>query len=85
MNAIETGQKNIQSLLDTFDTTLDSRIIKLIKTYGLKVEDVNKALFDAVSSGVDSAEATEFLGQAAKLAIAESRKVEAKRVAKKKN
>lgn len=65
----ETGQLNVQSLLDQFDETLEKRSIKLMTTYGLKMEDVNKAMFDAVSAGVPAAELMEFMAASAKLAI----------------
>jgi len=65
----ETGQLNVQSLLDQFDKTLESRSIGLMTTYGLKMEDINKAMFDAVSAGVPAAELMGFMAASAKLAI----------------
>ncbi len=43
--------------------------IDTIRKYGLEVEDVNLALYDAISSNVKAAEATRFLDSAAKLAV----------------
>lgn len=47
---------------------LESGAIKIMQEYNLSIEDVNKSLFDSVSAGIEAADATEFLGTAAKLA-----------------
>lgn len=65
----EQGQLNVQTLLDDFNQSLSKDSIRLITQYGLAVEDLNKATFDAVSGGREAGEVTEFLGVAAKLAI----------------
>jgi TP901 family phage tail tape measure protein len=68
--AFETGQKNVQSLLETFDGNLERRTITIMKEYGLTIQDTNKSLFDAVSAGIPAAKATQFMAAAAKLATA---------------
>lgn len=65
----EKGQTNVQTLLDRTNSTLEGKSIKLMKQYGLQVADLNKALFDAVSAGVDGAESIDFLDTATQLAI----------------
>ncbi len=52
-----------------FREPLEKGAIQIIKDYGLAVEDVNKALFDAISAGVPAGNAIEFLNEAAKLSI----------------
>lgn len=42
---------------------------KIIGDYGLAVQDVNKALFDTISAGIDAGDSIMFLDEAAKLAI----------------
>lgn len=59
-----------QDEVTTFRTLLEEGSIKVVKDYGLAVEDVNKALFDAISAGVPAAEAIEFLNSSAELAVA---------------
>jgi len=56
---------------DTFNKhakDLEDGAIKIMQDYNLSIEDVNKALFDTVSAGVNAADATDFLASAAKLA-----------------
>jgi TP901 family phage tail tape measure protein len=56
---------------DTFNKhakDLEAGAIKIMQEFNLSIQDVNKALFDAVSAGVEAGEATEFLEQAARLA-----------------
>jgi TP901 family phage tail tape measure protein len=65
----EKGQANVQTLLERTDSTLEGKSIKLMKTYGLQVGDLNKSLFDAVSAGVDASKSVEFLDTATRLAI----------------
>jgi len=65
----ETGQTNVQTLLDEFDDTLSRKSIALVKQYGLEINDMNKALFDAVSAGVPVAESVDFLAEATQLAV----------------
>jgi len=65
----EKGQINVQTLLDRTNETLEGKTIQLMRNYGLQIADVNKALFDAVSAGVEGAKSVEFLETATQLAI----------------
>jgi len=67
--SFEQGQLAVQGLLDEWDDTIADRSIGLMREYGLQIQDTNKALFDAVSAGVDAGNSTEFLAEAAQLAI----------------
>ena len=66
---METGQFNVQTLLEDFNTTLEKDTIQLIRDFGTEVEDTNKALFDAVSAGIPAAKSIDFLREASILAI----------------
>lgn len=70
----ETTFTNVLTLLSSEDASrfggmLEQGSIDLVKQYGFEIQDVNKALFDAISAGVPAGEAIEFLNQSAKLAI----------------
>jgi TP901 family phage tail tape measure protein len=67
--AFERGQANVQTLLDSMNSSLSGQSIKLIRQYGLEIENTNKALFDAVSAGVPVGESIEFLDKANRLAV----------------
>ena len=71
----ERGVKNVTTLMSADDTgffkgDLFAGSIKLSKDFGFALDDVNKAMFNAVSAGVKGGEAIDFLGEAAKLAVA---------------
>ena len=71
----ERGVKNVTTLMNADDTgffkgDLFSGSIRLSKDFGFALDDVNKSMFNAVSAGVKGGEAIEFLGEAAKLAVA---------------
>lgn len=56
---------------DTFNENakdIEQGAIKVMQKYNLTIEDTNKALFDAVSAGIEAGNATQFLEQAARLA-----------------
>jgi len=65
----ETGQTNVQTLLTETNNTLAQDSIDLMVEYGLSVQDTNKALFDAVSAGVEAGDSVQFLGVATRLAV----------------
>mgnify|MGYP003624275561 FL=1 len=70
----EKGFTNILSLMssadiDKFGDTLKTGAIEVMQEFGLEIEDMNKALFDAVSAGVPAADAVDFLRVASELAI----------------
>lgn len=65
--AFEQGQLAVQGLLSQNNATLEQGTLKLMRVYGLEIQDVNKALFDAVSAGVSANESIGFLDTAAKL------------------
>lgn len=65
---------NVLTLLGTKDAEkfrepLKKGVVQIIKDYGLAFEDVNKALFDAISAGIPAAESIEFLNKTAILAV----------------
>ena len=65
---------NVLTLLDSdevsrFGSILEEGAIDLVKQYGFEIQDVNKALFDAISAGVPAGDAIAFLNESAKLAI----------------
>jgi len=65
---------NVLTLLDKaqikeFGGILERGADQIIKQFGLEAQDVNKALFDAISAGVGAGEAIEFLTASAKLAV----------------
>lgn len=60
---------NVQTLLDEQFETLAKDSKTVMRTYGLAIKDVNKAYFDAISAMIPAAEATEFMHDAARLAI----------------
>jgi regulator of replication initiation timing len=68
------GLFNVLTLLDDYTAEFEKAFGEaargLTVKYGLAIEDVNKALFDAVSAGVPAADAIEFMNKAAVLAIA---------------
>jgi len=70
----EKSMANVMTLLSAsqkqqFGTVLKAGAARLMGQYGLAIQDVNKALFDTISAGVDAADSIEFLDEAAKLAI----------------
>ena len=81
LRAAKEASEEFESSFVTVLTLLDKAQIKefggmlekgadqIIKQFGLEAEDVNKALFDAISAGVGAGEAIEFLTAAAKLAV----------------
>jgi TP901 family phage tail tape measure protein len=71
----ERGVKNVTTLMNEDDTgffrgDLFRGSLKLSKDFGFALDDVNKSMFNAVSAGIKGGEAIEFLGEAAKLAVA---------------
>lgn len=70
----EKGFTNVLSLMSSgdiakFGDSLKEGAIDVMKEFGLETADMNKALFDAVSAGVDSADAVDFLRVSSQLAI----------------
>lgn len=64
---------NVLTLLDEadkkrFEGVLKEGALDLMAKYGLSIEDVNKALFDAISAGIPAGDAIKFLNESAKLA-----------------
>lgn len=75
LREFDKGVRNILTLLNEADRAKFGDVIKegsteLIKEFGFAAEDVNKALFDAVSAGVPAGEAIAFMNENAKLAVA---------------
>ena len=73
--AFEKGVKNVTTLMSQDETNLLSPklyegVLDLSKEYGFQLQDINKAMFNAVSAGIKGGEALEFLGVASKLAMA---------------
>ena len=70
----EKSMANVFTLLSSrqfqeFGEDLESGSIQIIRKYGFAIEDVNKALFDTISAGVEAGESIEFLNKASKLAV----------------
>jgi TP901 family phage tail tape measure protein len=70
----EKGFTNVLSLMSSddiakFGSTLEAGAIEVMKEFGLEINDMNKALFDAVSAGVPAGESIEFLRVASQLAV----------------
>lgn len=70
----EASFTNVLTLLSSDDVSkfggqLEAGSIKLVEEYGFAIEDVNKALFDAISAGVPAGDAIKFLNESAKLSI----------------
>ena len=70
----EKGMTNVLSLMNGGDITkfgddLKAGTLDVMKEFGLEIQDVNKALFDAVSAGVPAADAIDFLRTASELAV----------------
>ena len=73
--AFEKGVKNVTTLMSQDETNLLSTklydgVLDISKEFGFQLEDINKAMFNAVSAGIKGGEALEFLGVASKLAMA---------------
>ncbi len=66
----EQGQAFIQGMLEKTNQTLQEDTIRLAKEYGIQLEVVNAALYEAVQAGVQSADMIQYLDEASKLAIA---------------
>ncbi len=65
---------NVLTLLDEaqkiqFENILSQGAIDIMAEYGLEIEDVNSALFDAISAGIPAGQAIAFLDKSARLAI----------------
>jgi len=65
---------NVLTLLDAstklqFGDILKEGALSIVAEFGLGIEDVNKALFDAISAGIPAGEAIDFLRKNAQLAI----------------
>lgn len=70
----EEGLANVFTLLDRdtlskFADELEQGALKTMEKFGFATEEVNKALFDTISAGVEAGESIEFLDEASKLAI----------------
>ena len=65
----ESTLTNVQTLMKRNNETLGGGALAIMREYGFKVKDVNKALFDTISAGVPAGESIEFLHQAARLSI----------------
>jgi len=65
----ETGQMAVQGLLDEQNNLIAGQTIDIMKSYGLETQDTNKALFDAVSAGVEAGKSNMFMAEASKLAL----------------
>jgi len=71
----EQGVKNVTTLMSADDTglfrgDLFKGSLQLSKDFGFALDDVNKAMFNAVSAGVSGGNAIEFLNEASTLAVA---------------
>ena len=65
---------NVMTLLDKtsrakFGDFLSAGALQAMSKFGLEVGDVNKALFDTISSGIKAGDSIKFLQEAAKLAV----------------
>ncbi|MFK5893728.1 MAG: phage tail tape measure protein [Pseudomonadota bacterium] len=70
----EKTMANVLTLLSDADKLefrdfLKKGSIQIIKDYGFAITDTNKALFDAISAGVETGESIDFLNEASVLAI----------------
>uniref|UniRef100_UPI00356AB243 phage tail tape measure protein n=1 Tax=Mariniphaga sediminis TaxID=1628158 RepID=UPI00356AB243 len=70
----EKTMANVMTLLSDSDKQKFGDILKkgsidIIKEYGFTIEDTNKALFDAISAGVETGKSIEFLNESSILAI----------------
>ena len=73
--AYERGVKNVSTLLSAddksmFSPSLYEGVLSVSTEFGFKINDVNKALFNSVSAGVNAANSINFLRDASTLAIA---------------
>ena len=73
--AYERGVKNVSTLLSAddksmFSPSLYEGVLSVSTEFGFKINDVNKALFNSVSAGVNAANSINFLKDASTLAIA---------------
>lgn len=73
--AFEKGVRNVTTLMSQDETNLLSEklyegVLGVSKKFGFQLQDINKAMFNAVSAGVKGGESLEFLGVASKLAMA---------------
>ena len=71
----ERGVKNVTTLMNNDDTgmfkgSLFEGSLQLSRDFGFALNDVNKAMFNAVSAGINGGEAIKFLNQASELAVA---------------
>jgi TP901 family phage tail tape measure protein len=67
----EQGVMNVQTLLfQGLDVTLEGRMTRLMREYGLAIDDLTKAYFDSVSASWTVAESEKLIEQAAILAKA---------------
>lgn len=71
----ETSFTNVLTLLDQaevsqFGTLLEEGSLDIVRQYGFEIQDVNKALFDAISAGIPAGEAINFLNESSKSALA---------------
>ncbi len=72
--AFQKSMANVFTLLsggdfDRYHAELERGSKQIMKDYGKGQEDVNKAMFDAISAGVPAAKAVNFLNTASKLAV----------------
>lgn len=71
----EQGVKNVTTLMSADDTglfrgDLFKGSLQLSRDFGFALDDVNKAMFNAVSAGVNGGDAIKFLNEASTLAVA---------------
>lgn len=67
----ETSLAKVSTIADTSKVSIDSlskSVMDLSSKTGIAAADLNEATYQAISAGVDSAKAVDFVGQAAKLA-----------------
>jgi len=73
--SFEKSFANVLTLLDKtqkkeFKIELKKGSLNVMAKYGLAIEDVNGALFDVISNGIEAGDAIEFLDKSARLAVA---------------
>ena len=74
LREFDKGVRNVLTLLSDadrleFGKVLEEGALQIVRDYGLEVQDVNKALFDAISAGIPAADAIDFLNETTRLAI----------------
>ena len=72
--AFEKGLTNVLTLMDSgtieqFQGEMKDGMLNIITQYGFAIDDVSKAMFDSVSSGIEAGNSVQFMNAASELAL----------------